>query len=113
MDSMADLVAALAAVPDQDLRLLRTAVDGDPPIVTSLSTWLKAATDWEINRRAGAGFGLPDPRAAIGGSDTESSLVALAILFSRFRRVAPVAHFLDTTATLLCADTRGPSKTVH
>ncbi len=113
MDSIADLTAALAAVPDQDLQLLRTVVNGDAPIVTSLSRWLNAAADWEINRRAGAGFDLPDPRNAIGDGETEISLVALAILFSRFRRVAPVAHFLDTTATLLCAGTHGPSKCVH
>jgi len=113
MDSIADLTAALAVMSDQDLQLLRTEVEGDPPIVASLSTWLNAATDWEINRRAGACGGLPDPRAAIDGCETESSLVALAILFSRFRHVAAIARLLDATAALLCAGVHGPSKTVH
>jgi hypothetical protein len=113
MDSIAGLTAALAAIPDHQLHFLRATIDQEPVIVPGLSAWLEAATAWEISRRAGARFDLPDPCAAIAGGEVECSLVALAILGARFREAAGVAHFLDTTAAVLCADASGSSRHVH
>ena len=105
MGSIADIAAALAALSDEELQSLRGAIGKEPAIVPSLSVWLGAATDWEINRRAGSSHHeLRAPRADIGDGEVECGLVALAILYSSFRNVERVASFLDLTAGTLCAD---------
>lgn len=110
----ADIVAALAAVPDQELHTLRTTIDDQPVIAPSLFAWLETATDWEIGRRAGSSrHELPSPRAVIADDDVECGLVALAILYVSLRNVERVADFLDATAAALCADTTGSWRNVH
>ncbi len=112
MDSIADIAAALAAMPDHELHALRATIDGEPVIVPGLLAWLKAATDWEIGHRAGFQDELRGPPAAIDDGEVECSLVALAILHASFRNVQGVANFLDVTAAALCLDPDGPSRGV-
>ena len=102
MGSIADIAAALAVIPDPELRALRATLDAESVIVPALLTWLDEATRWEIDRRAGSCHELLDPRVAIGQGDLECSLVVLAILHSLCRSVAGVADFLDATAEVLC-----------
>ena len=102
MGSIADIAAALAVIPDPELRAVRATLDAESVIVPALLTWLEEATRWEIDRRAGCCDELLDPRIAIGQSDVECSLVVLAILHAPYRNVAGVADFLDATAEVLC-----------
>lgn len=112
MGSIADIAAALAAIPDRELRALRATLDGESVIVPGLLTWLDEATGWEINRRAGSYDELLDPRTAIDQGDVECSLVVLAVLSAPFRNVVGVANFLDATAEVLCT-TVASSRGVH
>ena len=104
MGNRADIAAALAAMSDDDLELLRLAIDAEPVFVPRLRHWLASAVDAESGRRSGSGSTreLPDPRTVIGAEDTERSLVALAILHSTLRPFARIAHFLDVAADALC-----------
>jgi hypothetical protein len=113
MGLTADLAAALAVIPDRELHLLRTTIDREPIVVPALSAWLEAAIAWEIDRRAGARPGFPDPGAAMDGAEAECSLVALAILCTRLRGAERAAEFLDLTAAALCDDVRGSPRDVH
>jgi hypothetical protein len=92
-------VAALAAIPERELRGLRLAINGSPGLVPGLSAWLGGATDWELHRRTGFWYHLFGPHAAIDDTETEASLVALA---ARFRpNGSRIADFLDLAAALL------------
>jgi len=51
MGSIADIAAALAVIPDPELRALRATLDAESVIVPALLTWLDEATRWEIDRR--------------------------------------------------------------
>ena len=113
MGLIADLAAALAAIPDHELHLLRATIDREPIVAPALSAWLEAATAWEVDRRAGACFDLPDPCAAVDDGEVECSLVALAILCTRLRSAESAANFLDVTAAALCDDAGGSSMRVH
>jgi hypothetical protein len=53
MGSIADIAAALAAIPGPELRAVRATLDAESVIVPALLTWLDEATRWEIDRRAG------------------------------------------------------------
>ena len=117
MSSIAAITAALAAIPDGDLRDLPTILDGETVIVIvpELFAWLKAASSWEVDRRAGSHRELPGPRSAIlEAGDVECSLVALAFLQATLRNIAGAADFIDATADALCAvEAAGPSRAVH
>ena len=117
MDSSADLPAALATISDRDLRGLGLAIDGSPNVVPGLLAWLEAAVDWEINRRTGMLYPLLGPRAAIDDTETDASLMTLAILAACFRgdgrsESTPVAEFLELTASTLLAEVERPD-TLH
>ena len=106
MGARADIAAALAAMADDDLESLRTAIEDESVFVPELRRWLENAVDAEGARRRGAASrDLPDPRRVIGAEDAERSLVALALLHSALRPFERIAHFLDVTADVLC--TRG------
>src|SRR5512135_2330829 len=98
MGVRADIAAALAAMTDDDLLSLRTAIEDESIFVAQLRHWLATAIDAESARRSGTVRDLPDPRGVIGVEDAERSLVALAILHSTLRPFAHIAHFLDVTA---------------
>jgi hypothetical protein len=101
--SIADIVASLAAMPEQELHALRANLDSESIIVPGLLSWLEAAINWEITRRAGACHELLSPRTAvIRESEVECSLVALAFLQAQLRHLTGAARFLDVTANALC-----------
>lgn len=113
MDSPADLAAALATISDRDLCGLRAAIDGSGDLVPGLLAWLDAAVDWETNRRAGMFYPLLGPRAAIDDTETDASLLTLAILAAYFRgdgrsESKPVVDFFELTASSLRADVERP-----
>lgn len=113
MDSHGDLTAALAAISDGDLCGLSEAIAGSPNVVPGLLAWLEAAVDWEINRRDGAFYPLLGPRAAIDDTETDASLLALAIMAACFRNDGrseskAVAEFLDLAASTLRAELDRP-----
>lgn len=113
MDSPADLAAALATISDRDLCGLRAAIDGSPDVVPGLLAWLESAVDWESSRRAGMFYPLLGPRAAIDDTETDASLMALAILAECFRgdgrsESKTVADFLELTASTLRAQVERP-----
>jgi len=109
MGIRADIAAALAAMPDDDLESLRLAIEDESVFVPRLRQWLANAVDAESGRRSGSVRELPDPRAVIGTEDAERSLVALAILHSTLRPFAHIAHFLDVTADALCVRAGRPA----
>ena len=115
MGPVSDIAAALAAVPDQELHVLRAQLDSETVIVPGLLRWLKAAIDWEMNRRAGTCPELPGPRAAVDGrGDVECSLVVLALLQAQLPDVIGAARFLDVTANALCVfDAPGSAGNAH
>ena len=109
MDSPSALTAVLATIPDRDLHGLGLAIDGSPNVVPGLLAWLEAAVDWEVNRRAGMFYPLLGPRAAIDDTETDASLMTLAILAACFRgdgrsESKPVAEFLELAASTLRAE---------
>ena len=113
MDSPSALTAVLATIPERDLHGLGLAIDGSPNVVPGLLAWLEAAVDWEVNRRAGMFYPLLGPRAAIDDTETDASLMTLAILAACFRgdgrsESEPVAEFLELTAATLRAEFRRP-----
>lgn len=113
MDSRSALTAVLATIPDRDLHGLGLAIDGSPNVVPGLLAWLQAAVDWEVNRRAGMFYPLLGPRAAIDDTETDASLMTLAILAACFRgdgrsESKPVAEFLELTASTLRAEVERP-----
>jgi hypothetical protein len=86
--SIADIAAALAAMPEQELHSLRAKLDSESIIVPGLLSWLEAAIGWETNRRAGACHELLGLRATVtGDSEVECSLVALAFLQAQLRNL--------------------------
>jgi hypothetical protein len=104
MNTLAGIAAALAAIPDAELRALRTALDGASVRGEKLLSWLESALAWETDRRAGVCRRLTGPRAVICRQcDIESSLVALAFLHAPLRNVTGAANLLDATAAALCA----------
>ena len=114
MDSPADLAAALATMSDRDLCGLRAAIDGSPNVVPGLLAWLESAVDWESSRRAGMFYPLLGPRAAIDDTETNASLLTLAILAACFRgdgrsESKPVADFFELTASSLRAEVERPN----
>lgn len=113
MDSPSALTAVLATIPDRDLHGLGLAIDGSPNVVPGLLAWLDAAVHWEVNRRAGMFYPLLGPRAAIDDTETDASLITLAILAACFRgdgrsESKPVADFLELTASTLRAQVERP-----
>lgn len=113
MNSSADLTAALATISDRDLRALGAAIEDSPNVVPGLLAWLEAAVAWEVNRRAGMFYPLLGPRAAIDETETDTSMMALAILAGCFRgdgrsESKPVAEFLELTASTLRAEVERP-----
>jgi hypothetical protein len=44
MGSIAGLAAALAVMPDRELRALRAAIDGEPVIAPGLLVWLESGS---------------------------------------------------------------------
>jgi hypothetical protein len=115
MGPVADIAAALAVIPDQELHVLRAQLTSGTVIVPGLLRWLKAAIDWETSRRAGTCGDLPGPRTAVGGrGDVECSLVVLALLQAQLPDVIGAAKFLDVTANALCVfDASGSGRGVH
>ena len=114
MDSPADLAAALATMSDRDLCGLRAAIDCSPNVVPGLLAWLETAVDWESSRRAGMFYPLLGPRAAIDDTETNASLLTLAILAACFRgdgrsESKPVADFFELTASSLRAEVERPN----
>ncbi len=113
MDSPADMAAVLAALSDRDLCGLRAAIFGSPNVVPGLLAWLESAVDWEISRRAGMVYLLLGPHAAIDDTETDASLMALAILAACFRgdgqsESEPVAEFFELTASTLRDEVERP-----
>jgi hypothetical protein len=109
MNSPSDLTAALATISDRDLCGLRAAISGSPSVVPGLLAWLEAAVDWESSRRAGMFYPLLGPSAAIDDTETDASLMALAIFAACFRgdgrsESRPVAEFFERTASALRAE---------
>ena len=113
--SIADIAAALAAMPEQELHALRAKLDSDSVIVPGLLSWLETAIRWEMDRRAGACHDLPGPRGAVTGeSEVECSLVVLAFLQAQLRNLVGAARFLDVTANALCViDAVESSRGIH
>jgi hypothetical protein len=114
MDSPSALTAVLATIPDRDLHGLGLAIDGSPNVVPGLLAWLETAVDWEVNRRAGMFYPLLGPRAAVDDTETDASLMTLAILAACFRgdgrsESEPVAEFLELTAATLRAEVERPA----
>ena len=110
MDTLTDLAAALAVIPDRELHGLRATLgERFRNVVPSLMGWLEAAADFEINRRAGFTFRLVGPMAAIPDAEVGRSIVARRVLArracsdGRADRI-PLADFLTLTATLVRAD---------
>ena len=113
MNPPADLATVLAALSDGDLRGLRAAIGGSPNVVPGLLAWLEATVDWEIDRRAGMFYPLLGPSAAIDDTETDASLMALAILAACFlgdgrSESKPVAEFFELTACALRAEVERP-----
>lgn len=118
MDRLADIIAALAAIPDRELQALRGAIAGVPALVPGLFAWLESATDWEVNRRGGFHYELLGPHSAIDDTECASSLVALTVLSAQFRNDSrpdsvPVADFLDAAAAALRADPEEAPASLH
>ena len=106
MTTLNDIAAALAGIPERELRGLRVAINNSPDLVPGLLAWLEAAVDWELHHRTGFRYHLFGPHAAIDDTEVEASLVALAVLAGRYRQVGRrdagrVAHFLDLSGALL------------
>jgi hypothetical protein len=100
------VAAALATIPEGELRGLRRAIDNSPDLVPGLPAWLEGTVDWELHCRRGFVYHLFGPHAAIDDTEAEASLVALAVLAARYRfdwRVDAdrVADFLNRSAALL------------
>ena len=113
MESPTDLAAALATISDRDLAGLRAAIGGSPNVVPGLLAWLESAVDWESSRRAGMFYPLLGPRAAIDDTETDASLMALAVLAACFRgdgrsESKTVAEFFELTASTLRAESERP-----
>ena len=94
MRSIDDIAAAIAALTDQELSALRASLDRKTFVVRGLLAWLRAATDWEEDRRrARSCRELPGPHtAAIDRHDVECSLVDLALLHAQLRKDVGAAH---------------------
>ena len=106
MDTLRDLGATLAAIPQQGLDGLRAAIDGSPGLPPGLLAWLEGTLDWEVNRRAGLSYRLQGPLAAIDDSEVEMSLAALAMLAGHFRASplqegAAIAPLFELSAAIL------------
>ena len=113
MEPLTDIVAALAAVPDDELLALRTACASVPALVPGLLAWLEAAVDWALNARGGFHYELFGPHAAIDEYEAGPSLVALAVLSAKFGAGTPIAGFFEATAAALRADPDSAPTTVH
>jgi hypothetical protein len=106
MATITDIAAALAAIPERELRGLRVAINDSPNLVPGLQAWLEAAVDWELHRRTGFCYHLFGPIAAIDNTEYDASLASLAVLADRYRQggrqdAGLVADFLDLAAALL------------
>jgi hypothetical protein len=106
MATLKDVAAALAAIPEHELRALWATVEGSPIVTPGLTAWLEGAIDWELHRRIGFLHHLFGPHAAIDDSEAEGSLAALAALAGRYRQAGHrnagiVADFLELAAALL------------
>ena len=106
MAMLRDIAAALASIPERELRGFRLAIDNSPHLVPGLSAWLEGTVDWELHRRRWFVYHLFGPHAAIDDTEAEASLVALAVLAARYRADWRVdadraADFLDLSAALL------------
>jgi hypothetical protein len=101
--STAAIADALAAIPNRELRALRSVLDDDSVTVPQLLRWLDAATARELSRRAGFEAELECPSVYIRSpGEVESSLVVLAFLHVHLKKHAAVAKFIDTAADALC-----------
>ncbi len=93
--------AALAAIPDRDLRAFSAAAESSTGLVGGLVAWLEHAAGWEIDRRADHHYPLREPMEAMEVIEIPDSLLALAVLELQFRHDAgheAIAVFLTAAA---------------
>jgi hypothetical protein len=103
-----DIAAALAAIPEDDLRSLSAELYREAALAPDLMLWLVAAAGWELERRAGRRADDLTPCATSDEAEVECNLVALAILRVSFSSADPVVALLDVAADVLCASANRP-----
>src|SRR5262249_22663882 len=96
------LRTALAALSNEELTALRTAVDNATQFSPAgLFAALDHVCDWEQLRRRGLDFALQDPRDAVPGEEMVASLFALYGLRAATDRPNVAALLYAIGATLL------------
>jgi hypothetical protein len=93
---------ALAKVTDTELRALIDATSGVTQTAPGLLAWIKAACDWELNRREGVGYELQPPAAAIPPEEDAVSIAATMTMRATFAQDSgAVLALLDALVELL------------